>query len=103
MGKGRPETLSYYKEKIKCERCGGMISRNGMSHHHKTNKCKGIKKPIRTIEQIYEYNRQWRKKNREKRNAQQLKYYYKNKYRWLIYNDPNVRLVEKKPIILYFD
>ena len=38
--KWRDANIDYRKEKIKCDNCGTMISRNGIAEHKKTKKCK---------------------------------------------------------------
>ena len=38
--KWRDANIDYRKEKIKCDNCGSMISRNGIAEHKKTKKCK---------------------------------------------------------------
>lgn len=105
MGQTKEEIKAYQQEKIQCPNCQAIVSRNGMWRHRTTLKCKGLKPPKQTIEQRYAYNRRYRADpvKRDKRRAKQLEYYYKNRYRWLIYNDKNVQLVERKPIILYFN
>ena len=38
--KWRDANKDYIKEKIKCDNCGAMISRNGIAEHKKSKKCK---------------------------------------------------------------
>ena len=97
------EKYNYQKEKIKCEKCGSIISRNGKSHHLRTNKHLGIIKTPRTEQDKKDYHKRWRKANKERHRETSQKYYQKNRYNWLIYNDKLIHLVPKKPIILYFD
>lgn len=105
MGQSKDKIKAYQQEKIECPNCQAIISRNGLSKHKRSLKCRGLTPPKQTREQKYEYNRRYRADpvKRAKRNKKQLEYYYNNKYRWLIYSDPNVTLIEKKPIVLYFD
>ena len=105
MGQTKDEIKAYQQEKIQCPKCGATVSRNGHWKHKQTLKCRGLSPPKQTKEQKYAYNRRYRADpvKRDKRRKKQLEYYYKNRYRWLVYNDPSVQLVEKKPIILYFN
>jgi hypothetical protein len=80
MGKGKPETLAYYKEKVTCQRCGSVVSRIGLPSHYTSQKCLGIKKPRKTQREYYEMNKIWRQNNRKKLNKQHLEYYYRKKH-----------------------
>ena len=105
MGQTKDEIKAYQCQKIQCENCKATVSRNGIWKHKQTLKCRGLKPPKQTREQKYAYNRRYRADpvKRAKRKAKQLQYYYKNKHRWLIYSDPSVTLIEKKPVVLYFN
>ena len=103
MKQTREQQYAKAKEKIQCKKCGAWITRNGQSHHKKTNKHLGIVKKLRTKEEKYAYQREWVKANKERHKETSKLYYQKNRYNWLIYNDKDIHLVPPKPIILYFD
>ena len=103
MKQTREEQYAKAKEKIQCEKCGAWHTRNGKSHHLKTNKHLGIVKTPRTEQEKKDYHKRWRKANKERHRETSQKYYQKNRYNWLIYNDKDIHLVPPKPIILYFD
>ena len=47
-GKYREANFERTKGKIECERCGAMISRNGIAGHKRTKKCVESAKPQNT-------------------------------------------------------
>ncbi len=106
MGKGRPETLAFYKEKVTCQKCGSIVCRNGLKSHYTSQKCLGTKKPRKTQRETYEMNKIWRKKNRLKLNKDHLEYYYRKKHGLVkTKNDPDSIFFsrEVKSIVISFD